>query len=166
MSPLRLYGVAFPMPLLGAITFLLSALAGLSGCSLRGDEDDPAVQQIMFLPAKVSISAEVANTELTRERGLMHRTHLGENAGMIFYFDRTGYYTFYMYNTRIPLTVIFLNEDLKVVDMQDMAPCPEQNPSACPLYPSRAPCKYAIEVNQGFVQKNGIKVGDLAKIGK
>lgn len=85
---------------------------------------------------------------------------------MIFYFDRTGYHAFYMYNTRIPLSVIFLNESLRIVDIQDMAPCIEKNPSACPIYTPHAMCKYAIEVNQEFVKRHGIKTGELVRIEK
>ena len=121
---------------------------------------------MIFLPVNASIRVEVADTERTREKGLMFRTHLGENKGMIFYFDRTGYHAFYMYNTRIPLSVIFLNESLKIVDIQDMSPCTEVNPSACPIYTPRGACKYAIEVNPEFVRKHGIKTGDLVRIQK
>ena len=118
------------------------------------------------MPANALLRAEVADTEITREKGLMYRTYLGENEGMIFYFDQPGHHAFYMYNTRIPLSVIFLNESLRIVDVQEMVPCLEQNPSACPIYTPRAACMYAIEVNQEFVREHGIKKGDKVRIQK
>ena len=76
-------------------------------------------ERITFRPAGVSVVAEKADSPLKRERGLMHRTRLGENDAMMFYFDETAHQTFWMYNTLIPLTVIFLDDGLKIVDMQE-----------------------------------------------
>ena len=117
-------------------------------------------ERITFRPAGVSVVAEKADSPLKRERGLMHRTRLGENDAMMFYFDETAHQTFWMYNTLIPLTVIFLDDGLKIVDMQNMSPCLEKNSALCAVYASQSPARYAIEVNQGFVGKYGIKIGD------
>ena len=161
----RLLRIAFSVPLFTASAILLVIALSLPGHAVSANAVS-ATRQVTFLPVNASISAEVADTERAREKGLMYRTHLGEDKGMIFYFDRTGYHAFYMYNTRIPLSVIFLNDSFKIVDIQDMSPCKEMNPSACPIYTPRAACKYAIEVNQEFVRKHGIKTGDLVKIQK
>ena len=161
----RLSRIAFPVPFITSSAILLVIALSLPGHGVSANAVRTS-RQVTFLPVNVSIRAEVADTEWAREKGLMYRTHLGENSGMIFYFDQTGYHAFYMYNTRIPLSVIFLNESLRIVDIQDMAPCPEQNPSACPVYTPHAACKYVIEVNQEFVRKHGIKTGDLVRIQK
>jgi len=121
---------------------------------------------VTFVTARASIEAEVADTDQLRARGLMFRTHLPKNRGMIFYFDQTGHHSFYMYNTRIPLCVIFLNEGLRIVDIQEMSPCLETNPSACPVYTPAAACKYAIEVNPAFVRTYGVTRGSLVRIQK
>jgi uncharacterized membrane protein (UPF0127 family) len=156
--------IAFLVP---ALMVLLSALLTLlvQGCSSSGSPD-LSFHRVRFLPSKVSIRAEAAETEPARRTGLMHRTSLDENEGMIFYFADKGLHSFYMYNTKIHLSVIFLDETLRIVDIQDMDPCPSQNPSECPIYTPRSPCRYAIEVNQGFVRKHGIKTGDLVEVTK
>ena len=159
------FWLAFPVPALATVTVLIAALLCIPACSLSGDREG-GTRTITFLPSGTAIKAEVADTDATRQKGLMYRTHLDEQGGMIFYFDQLSYHSFYMYNTRIPLSVIFLDEDLRIVDIQDMAPCLAENPSACPIYTPRAACKYVIEVNQGFVRKYGIKVGDMAKLQK
>ncbi len=123
-------------------------------------------QRLAFMPSRAVIKAEVADTDELRQRGLMFRDRLDESNGMIFYFEQTGYHAFYMYNTRIPLSVIFFNESLRIVDIQEMVPCMERNPSACPVYTPAAVCKYVIEVNPSFVRKYGIKRGDLVTIQK
>jgi hypothetical protein len=153
------------VPALVALLVLISTLLFVPACSLSGDREG-GTQSITFLPAGISIKAEVADTDAARQKGLMHRTHLDEHAGMIFYFDQPAYHSFYMYNTRIPLSVIFLDGDLRIVDVQDMEPCLDENPAACTVYTPRAACTYAVEVNQAFVRKYGIKVGDLVKLQK
>jgi uncharacterized protein len=156
--------IAFPVPAL--IVFLSILLVALvQGCS-SSDGPDVSFHAVRFLPSDVSIRAEVAETDLARQKGLMHRTFLKENEGMIFYFADKASHSFYMYNTKIRLSVIFLDETLRIVDILDMEPCPSQNPGDCPIYTPRSPCRYAIEVNQQFVRKHGIKIGDTAKITK
>ena len=157
--------LAFPVPFFTASAIVLVMVLGLPGYGAGGNGGNPTCR-VTFPSANASIKAEVADTERAREKGLMYRTHLGKSEGMIFYFNQTGYHAFYMYNTRIPLSVIFLNEGLKIVDIQDMAPCIEKNPSACPIYTPRAACKYAIEVNQEFVKRHGLKAGELVQIQK
>jgi hypothetical protein len=157
--------IAFPVPFFIASAIVLVMVLGLPGYGAGGNGGNPT-WRVTFPSANASIKAEVADTERVREKGLMYRTHLGENEGMIFCFNQTGYHAFYMYNTRIPLSVIFLNESLRIVDIQDMAPCVERNPSACPIYTPHAACSYAIEVNQEFVKRHGIKTGELVRIQK
>ena len=146
------------------LTFVLLVLVSIVAAWAHNARADGVTHDVIFLPSKIAIKAEVADTDASRARGLMYRTRLGAKEGMIFYFSQTGYHAFYMYNTRIPLTVIFLNESLKIVDIRDMAPCAEKDPVACPVYSPKAACKYAIEVNQEFVPKYGIRVGNLVKI--
>ena len=121
-------------------------------------------ERITFKPAGVWVLAERADSPEKRSRGLMFRSSLRERDAMIFYFDEAAYQTFWMFNTRIPLTVIFLDDGLRVVDMKNMAPCPEKNAELCPTYTSQGLARYAIEVNQGFVGKYDIKVGDRVTI--
>lgn len=84
----------------------------------------------------------------------------------MFSFEESGRLTFWMYHTRIPLTIIFLDEALRIVDMQNMAPCLGEDPGACPVYTSRLNARHAIEVNQGFVEKHRIMLGDHITVGR
>jgi uncharacterized membrane protein (UPF0127 family) len=158
--------LAFPVPLLTTAAILAVVMALGLPSNAAGANEVITYQRLTFLPVNASIRAEVADTERAREKGLMYRKSLGKDRGMIFYFDQTGYHAFYMYNTRIPLSVIFLNESLRIVDIQEMVPCMEREPSACPVYTPHAACKYVIEVNQAFVRKHRIKIGDEVRIQK
>lgn len=119
-----------------------------------------AREEVIFTPSGVRVLAEKAYSPEERSRGLMHRKSLGPREAMIFVYDEPAYHSFWMYNTRIPLTVIFIDKDFTIVDMQDMAPCIGKEPSVCPHYTPKRAAQYAIEVNQGFTARHGIKVGD------
>ncbi len=103
---------------------------------------------------KVTLEVELAQTDQQKERGLMERTELGENRGMFFVFEEEQTLSFWMKNTLIPLSIAYIDESGTIVDIQDMQPLDETP------HPSAEPAKYALEVNQGFFDENGISVGD------
>lgn len=101
-------------------------------------------------------SYEVAETPQSREIGLMNRTSLDKNHGMLFVFEAEDERTFWMKNTFISLDIIFLDKDFKVVYLHTYTQ-PNQTES---LYPSIYPSMYAVEFNAGTALKHNIKVGD------
>jgi len=106
---------------------------------------------------------EVARTPTHQERGLMFRYSLSENQGMLFVFDNSGDYPFWMHNTFIALDIIWLDETKKVVFMEENAqPCPAQGD--CPDIDPLQNAKYVLEVNAGTAEKIGLKVGDVIQI--
>lgn len=111
---------------------------------------------------RVTLLVEVADTPESRAQGLMFRPRLDENAGMLFFFDAPGHWGFWMKNTLIPLSIAFIAEEWRLVDIKDMqvAADPERGPFG--IYESAKPFKYALEVNQGFFRRKGIKVGARA----
>jgi YVTN family beta-propeller protein len=91
-------------------------------------------------------------------RGLMFRNHLPWNAGMLFAFNEEEPQTFTMKNTLIPLDMIFIDSNSKIIDIKEnVPPCKQEE---CPSYPSKEPAQYVLEVNAGFVQANDVRVGD------
>src|ERR687897_824033 len=113
-------------------------------------------------PAK-TVFIEIADDTPEQERGLMFRKSLGPNSGMLFVYDDLAYRSFTMKNTFIPLDMIFLDNDLKIIDIKkDVQPCLQEDP--CPSYPSAWPAKYVLEVNAGFTDQNSIQVGDGLEI--
>lgn len=110
----------------------------------------------------ISVYVEIANDQAEQSRGLMFRQSLEWNNGMFFVFKEQGSLSFWMKNTYIPLDMIFISRDLQIVDIKEnVQPCLEQN---CPIYPSKEPAKYVLEVNAGFAQQNGIKIGDTLSL--
>lgn len=99
------------------------------------------------------IRAEVAATPATRQKGLMFRERMGDNDGMLFVFEAPAVQCFWMRNTRLPLSIAFIADDGTVVNMADMQPMTEN--SHC----SSQPVRYALEMNQGWFAKRGVKTG-------
>jgi len=99
----------------------------------------------------ITIKAEIAETSQELSKGLMFREKLGEKRGMLFKFKDEKIRSFWMKNMKIPLDIIFVSKDLKIVScLEELQPC-LKNP--CTYYLSEKPAMYAIEVNAGFVDK-------------
>ncbi len=107
------------------------------------------------------LTVEVADTFNSRYKGLMDRTELPEDEGMLFVFPQPQKLSFWMKNTYIPLSIAYLNKDKKIKEIYHMSPQSllEREPSL-EHYPSHCLCQYAIEVNQDWFKKNKIKIGD------
>lgn len=107
------------------------------------------------------ISVEFADTIDEQALGLMYRTSLEENHGMLFVFDSLQPHIFWMKNTELTLDIIFIDSEGVIVDIKEnFEPCDYE---PCEMYTSK-PAMYALEVNGGFVAKHGVEVGDIVKI--
>jgi uncharacterized membrane protein (UPF0127 family) len=101
------------------------------------------------------IEAEVANDDDSRSFGLMYRRSLPDGRGMVFVYPAVAQrLCMWMKNTLIPLSVAFLDEEGRILNIEDMAPQTEDNHCA------RGPARYALEMNRGWFARHGIKAGD------
>jgi len=100
------------------------------------------------------IHAEIANTEDERRQGLMYRTELPGNDGMLFVFEAPDVQCFWMRNTLLPLSIAFIADDGTVVNIEDMAP--QTDDAHC----ARKPVRYALEMAQGWFAQHGVKAGN------
>jgi uncharacterized protein len=128
--------------------------------TVSADQGNVSWQRIKFLPSGLTIVAQKADSEEKRQKGLMGRRHLKDQEGMIFSFDETTIHAFWMFNTPIPLAVIFVDDNLVVVDVQYMNPCLSPKPDTCPVYVARGASRFAIEINQDVSRKYRIAVGN------
>lgn len=103
------------------------------------------------------VQAEVAANTESRANGLMHRTEMAVNKGMLFIFERPGVQCFWMKNTFLPITAAFLNDQGKIVNMADMTPQTETP------HCSKEPVRYVLEMNQGWFATRGINDGAVIK---
>jgi len=104
--------------------------------------------------ALASLRVEIADQPDERTRGLMGRTELPDDRGMLFVFDRPQPLGFWMKNTYIPLSIAFVGADGKIVNIDDMRPQDEST------HWSRGLALYAIEMRQGWFATKGIVAGE------
>ena len=108
----------------------------------------------------VRFDVEVARTVAQRARGLMFRKSMPQDQGMLFVFDDDTVRSFWMKNTLIPLDMIFVDKDGKVVSVREnVQPCREKDSSYCPTYSSVLPARYVLEINAGLAQFHHIQKG-------
>lgn len=100
------------------------------------------------------VNTEIAATEQSRNFGLMYRNHLDQDSGMLFVFEQTSQPCFWMKNTPLALSIAFIDAHGHITDLINMQP--KTLDSHCPT----KAVKYALEVNQGWFDKNNINVGD------
>jgi uncharacterized protein len=140
----------------------IALLALLAGCSNPSEAtSSEATLRIDTGWQDVEVRVEVADTLVERARGLMGRTALDEDAGMVFLTSWPSETPFWMKNTLIPLSVAFWDQERRIFRIHDMEPCRED---PCPLYEPGAPWIGALEVNQGFFEEHGVEVGDRVSL--
>jgi uncharacterized membrane protein (UPF0127 family) len=99
------------------------------------------------------IEAEVAANDQNRQLGLMNRKAMAVQHGMLFVFPQDNTHCMWMRNTLLPLSVAFLDDEGKIINIEDMQPQTEDNHCA------RRPARYALEMNLGWFTQRGIKPG-------
>ena len=136
--------------MLGGCTILLFQLFHTSAWAAKGE-----VTLQSQKGKSVKVKVELALTEAQREKGLMFRKKMAENAGMLFVFGTDDVKTFWMKNTFIPLDMIFIDKSLKIVGIVENAQPQTLSPRSVYL-----PSRYVLEVNGGFSKKIGLAAGD------
>ena len=101
------------------------------------------------------IQAELADTPKTREVGLMNRTSMPINSGMLFLFEQKAGHCFWMNNTKIPLSIAFIADDGKIVNIEEMQA--ETTTNHCP----KAAVRYALEMNKQWFSDRVIVPGSV-----
>jgi hypothetical protein len=107
------------------------------------------------------VRVEIADTDPARERGLMGRASLDDDAGMIFIWAADTSSPFWMKDTLIPLTVAFIADGGEIVRTLDMNPC---RADPCAIHDPRVTYRMALEVKQGALERRGVRVGDRARL--
>src|SRR3989338_1452356 len=127
-----LFAAAVFAVLIFAVVFILAQKQG-SGSALGKD-----YAVVTFSSESLVIRAEIADTDEEMAQGLMFRTSLGKNYGMLFIYQSASAVNFWMKNTLIPLDVVFISEDFTVVKIHHAVPCTKE---PCQLYNSGQPIK-------------------------
>jgi uncharacterized membrane protein (UPF0127 family) len=146
---------ALPLPLrLGLLAlFIIAPSPALAQTDAPREQANPILPRVELQAGIHLIRAEVAADFASRARGLMFRDSLGPNQGMLFVFEARSKQCFWMRNTRIPLSIAFLEDNGKIVNIADMQP--HSDDSHC----SARPVRYVLEMEQGWFARKGLKEG-------
>lgn len=142
----------------GALRLAALCAAGLLACTapaLQAQTAEPQKLPVTTLTGGLyNIKAEVARTPQEHAIGLMWRTSMGANEGMLFIFPDKNRQCFWMKNTLIPLDIAFVEDDGRIVNLDGMQPRTETP------HCSAQPVRYVLEMNKGWFAKRGLKAGD------
>jgi hypothetical protein len=137
---------------------MLAALLLAAGC---GGEDEPMASGKVRVGEKI-YTVELAMTRGQRQTGLMGRTELAADRGMLFVYPSPRPLKFWMRNCEIPIDILFLDADGKIVNLHEMAVEPDRRGAVS--YPSHVPAQYALELVGGTIRREGIKIGQRVEL--
>jgi uncharacterized membrane protein (UPF0127 family) len=133
-------------------------IAALFACGGATAQEGAEPWAIAVFPSGAEFRLEIAADARSQQLGYMFREHVGPRDGMLFLFEETARHSFWMKNCKVSLDIIFLDENLEVVEIaHDRPPCPEEGecPSAAPLRASR----FVLEVAGGVAAAEGLRPG-------
>ena len=148
---------------LALLAFILQSIPQGGGRQVAGaaeppfkDMGDLAITDEATGAELASIDIELAQTNDQRAQGLMWRRSMGDDQGMLFIMDAEVPQSFWMLNTYIPLDIIYVDADRRIVSIVE-----NTTPRSTDPVPSGAAAKYVLEVNGGWARARGVEVGDV-----
>lgn len=141
------------------LIIIVAVLAIFAWLTMKPNVLEPKYNQPKVEIGGKIINVEIADTNAKRELGLSGHAPLADDKGMLFVFDKTGKYPFWMKDMLFPLDIIWISEDFKIVYIEKNAQ-PVSYPNT---FGDDKEARYVLEVNAGFSEKNNLKIGDQVK---
>jgi uncharacterized membrane protein (UPF0127 family) len=137
------------------LLFVLCWILWLTGCQPKNSDSSPFGLRVVQLKiANSSLFAEVADTPQTSANGLMFRDSLPEDHGMLFIFEKPDTASFWMRNTKIPLSIAYIDSAGKILEITSLRPLNET-----PVASNSSKVAFALEVNEGWFMRNRVSTG-------
>lgn len=132
----------------------------LSSCGEKPTTMEEFLTRPVTLPDGQVVRCEVVTRPVDIARGLMFRTSLPADRGMLFLHDKPGIYGYWMYQTKMPLDIIWMDRNHTVVEVSyNTPPCPSKSAKECPVYGGHIGAQYVVEINAGQAQKHNVTGG-------
>jgi len=120
-----------------------------------------AADTLVMLPDGSTVHVELARTEAERQFGLMERTSLPQGRGMLFIHDDPGRYPYWMYDCKIGLDIIWMDQSHRIVEMSPNTPPCKGASDTCPNYGGRETSVYVLELPVGSIKAHQLAVGQV-----
>jgi uncharacterized membrane protein (UPF0127 family) len=131
----------------------------LTSCSNQEDAERFRLRAVT-MPNGETVYAEMAIDTAEMMRGMMFRDSLAADRGMFFVHNKMGRYSYWMYQVRIPLDIIWIDQQKNVVEvLANVPPCPSTKSSECPTHGGTKDAQYVLELAAGMAAKYGVTVG-------
>jgi len=145
-----------------AFLAVVSALVLLCACGTRSsDAGNLNLTEVTF-PNGKTVVAETMLQEIDQMRGMMFRDSLAKDRGMLFVHRAEGNYAYWMYQVRIPLDIIWMDQQRRIVEISaNTPPCPSKSARECPNFGGHEKARYVLELAGGGAAMYGLKAGDL-----
>lgn len=139
---------------------LFAGLSVLAACGDKATTMDEFITHPVTLPDGTVIRSEVATKPIDLAKGLMFRKELASDRGMLFLQEKPGAYRYWMYQTHMPLDIIWMDAQHRVVEIApNCPPCLSKSAKECPVYGGNVMSQSMFEVNAGVAQKHGVVPG-------
>ncbi|HEV2200196.1 MAG TPA: DUF192 domain-containing protein [Bryobacteraceae bacterium] len=132
----------------------------LASCAKEDPSTDVNLTPVTF-PNGTRMTAEAVHGDFEMARGMMFRTSLPADRGMLFTHPKEAKYQYWMFQTKIPLDIIWMDREHKIVEISPNTPPCTGGAGDCPKYGGNQPSSFVLEVNAGVAAKNNLKPGDL-----
>ena len=143
------------------LSIILLAMLALCACgSKQTDAGGLNITEVTF-PNGQKVTAETMIQQIDQMRGMMFRDSLAKDRGMLFVHPAEGKYPYWMYQCRIPLDIIWMNQDRRIVEISaNTPPCPSKAAHECPSFGGHENARYVLELAGGGAALYGLKLGD------
>lgn len=144
----------------GICSVILCAALLLAGCGEESRTGTALAAQAVTLPGGQRIEVEVVYKQEDMAQGMMFRDHLAPDRGMLFLHAQPGEYSYWMYNCKIPLDIIWMDERRRITEISANTPPCAGPASTCPHYGGNVPSQFVLELAAGMAAEYGLKPGD------
>jgi uncharacterized membrane protein (UPF0127 family) len=130
------------------------------GCGRQAATLEDYQARVVTFPNGQQVRAESMLTEADMRRGMMFRDSIAPDRGMLFFHSASGKYKYWMYQVRIPLDIVWMDRDRRIVEISAATPPCATEAGECPNYGGNYEALYVLELGGGMAAKYGLKVGD------
>ena len=138
---------------------LLLVAAVLESCGTKSTTLDDFATRPLTLPGGQVLHAETEISNFELLRGLMYRTSLAPDRGMLFVYPKPDHYQAWMYQTLIPLDMIWMDSNHQIVALDESVPPCQTQASQCPKYGGKMISAFALQIGGGMARKYGLRLG-------